>query len=66
MKFKIFPESLFCLFANGGACLLDIVHSALWDSEYPVCMPDTHVLFLSEARMLHMQHSAVQVHPGGV
>jgi hypothetical protein len=52
------------LFTNSGTCLFDIVHSALWGSEYPVCTPDTQVLFLSGAHMLHTQQSAVQVHPG--
>jgi hypothetical protein len=51
---------------NGRTCLFDIVHSALWGSEYPVCTPDTQVLFLCGACMLHTQHSAVQAHPGGV
>jgi hypothetical protein len=37
---------LILLFTNGGTCLFDIVHSALWGSEYPVCTPDTQVLFL--------------------
>jgi hypothetical protein len=55
-----------CLFTNGGTCLFDIVHSALWGSEYPVCRSDAQVLFLSGARMLHMHHSAVQALPGGV
>jgi hypothetical protein len=54
------------VFSNGGTCLFDIVHSALWGSKYPVCAPDAQVLFLSGARMLHTQHSAVQTHPGGV
>jgi hypothetical protein len=54
------------LFTNGGTCLFDIVHSALWGSKYPVCTPDAQVLFLSGARMLHMQHSAVQALPSGV
>jgi hypothetical protein len=54
------------LFTNGGTCLFDIVHSALWGSQYPVCTPDTQVLFLSGACMLHTQHSAVQTHTGGV
>jgi hypothetical protein len=55
------------LFTNGGTCLFDIVHSALWGSEYPVCTLDTQVLFLtiSGACMLHTQHSSVQAHPGG-
>jgi hypothetical protein len=34
------------------------------DLSIPVCTPDTQVLFLSGACMLHMQHSAVQAHPG--
>jgi hypothetical protein len=54
------------MFTNGGTCLFDIVHRALWGSEYPVCTPDAQVLFLSGARMLHTQHSAVQAHPDGV
>jgi hypothetical protein len=54
------------LFTNGGTCLFDIVHSALWGSEYPVCTPDAQVLFLNGARMLHTQHSAVQALSGGV
>jgi hypothetical protein len=33
---------------------------------YPVCTPDAQVLFLSGARMLHTQHSAVQALLGGV
>jgi hypothetical protein len=45
---------------------LTIVHSALYGSEYPVCTSDAQVLFLSGARMLHTQHSAVQALPGGV
>jgi hypothetical protein len=53
------------LFANGGTCLFDIIHSALWNTKYPVCTPSAQVLFLSGARMLHTQHSAVQAHPGG-
>jgi hypothetical protein len=54
------------LFINDRTCLFDIVHSALWGSEYPVCTPDAlEVLFFSGARMLHTQHSAVQAHPGG-
>jgi hypothetical protein len=55
-----------CLFTNGGTCLFDIVHSTLWGSKYPVCTPDAQVLFLSGARMLHTQYSAVQALPGGV
>jgi hypothetical protein len=55
----------FC-FTNGGTCLFDIVHSALWGSKYPVCTPDAQVLFLSGARMLLTQHSAVQALPSGV
>jgi hypothetical protein len=51
------------MFTNVGTCLFDIVHSALWGFGYPVCTPDTQVLFLSGARMLLTQHSAVQVHP---
>jgi hypothetical protein len=54
------------LFTNGGTCLFDVVHSALWGSEYPVCTTDAKVLFLSGARMLHTQHSAVQALPSGV
>jgi hypothetical protein len=56
------------LFTNGGTYLFDIVHSALWGSEYPFCTPDPQVLFLtfSRARMMHTQHSAVQVLSGGV
>jgi hypothetical protein len=50
------------LFTNSGTCPFDIVHSAFWGSKYPVCTPDTQVLFLSRARMLHTQHSAVQAH----
>jgi hypothetical protein len=34
------------LFTNGGACLFDIAHSALWGSEYPVCTPEAQLLFL--------------------
>jgi hypothetical protein len=56
-------DCLFVCFSNGGTCLFDIVHSALWGSKYPVYTPDTQVLFLSGARMLHTQHSAVQAHP---
>jgi hypothetical protein len=37
-KFKMF----FC-FTIGGTCLFDIVHSALWGSGYPVCIPDAQV-----------------------
>jgi hypothetical protein len=58
-------RKFFC-FTNGRTCLVDIVHSALWGSEYPVCMPDAQVLFLSGVRMLHIQHFAVQALPGGV
>jgi hypothetical protein len=54
------------LFTNGGTCLFDIVYSALWGSQYPVCTPDAQMLFLSGACMLHTQHSAVQTLPGGV
>jgi hypothetical protein len=54
------------LFTNGGTCLFDIIHSALWGSEYPVCTPDAQVLFLSGGRMLYTQHSAVQALPSGV
>jgi hypothetical protein len=54
------------LFTNGGTCLFDIVHSAPWGSECPVCTLDAQVLFLSGARMLHMQHSVVQGLPSGV
>jgi hypothetical protein len=54
------------LFTNGGTCLFDIFHSALWGSKYPVCMPDAQVLFLSGARMLHTQHSTVQALPSRV
>jgi hypothetical protein len=54
------------MFTNGGTCLFDIVHSALWGSEYPVCTPDAQVLFLNGARMLHAQRSAVQALPSGV
>jgi hypothetical protein len=61
-----FKKILCLLFTNGGTCLFDIVHSAIWGSEYPVCMPDTQVLFLSGAQMLHTQHSAVQALPSGV
>jgi hypothetical protein len=43
LKFTI----LLLLFTNGGTCLFDIVHSALWGSKYPVCTPDAQVLFLS-------------------
>jgi hypothetical protein len=57
---------LLLLFTNGGTCLFDIVHSALWGSEYKVCTPDAQVLFLSRARMLHTQHSAVQALHSGV
>jgi hypothetical protein len=35
----IFLNALFC-FTNGGTCLFDIVHNALWGSEHPVCTPD--------------------------
>jgi hypothetical protein len=63
---KIKYKLLLLLFTNGGTCLFDIVHSALWGFEYPVCTPDAQVLFLSGARMLHTQHSAVQTLPGGV
>jgi hypothetical protein len=38
---------LLLLFTNGGTCLFDIVHSALWGFECPVCMPDAQVLFLT-------------------
>jgi hypothetical protein len=38
---------LLLLFANGGTCLFDIVHSAPWGSKYPVCTPDAQVLFLT-------------------
>jgi hypothetical protein len=54
------------LFTNGETCLFDIVHNALWGSKYPVCMPDAQVLFLSEARMLQTQYSAVQALPSRV
>jgi hypothetical protein len=57
---------VYCLLFTGRTCLFDIVHSALRGSEYPVCMPDAQVLFLSGAHMLHMTHSAVQAHLGGV
>jgi hypothetical protein len=57
---------LFVCFTNGGTCLFDIVHIAFWGSKYPVCTPDAQVLFLSGARMLHTQHSAVQALPSGV
>jgi hypothetical protein len=55
-----------CLFTSAGTCLFHIVHGALWGSKYPVCAPDAQVLFLSGARMLHTQHSAVQALPSGV
>jgi hypothetical protein len=45
------------MFTNGKICLFDIVHNALWGSKYPVCMPDTQLLFFSGARMLHTQCS---------
>jgi hypothetical protein len=54
------------LFTNGGIGLFDIVHSALWGSEYLVCTPYAQILFLSGACMLNTQHSAVQALPGGV
>jgi hypothetical protein len=57
---------LLLLFTNDETCLFDIVHSALWGSEYTVCTPDAQVLFVSGARMLHMQHSSVQALPGVV
>jgi hypothetical protein len=63
---KVIKFLMFVCFSNGGTCLFDIVHSALWGSKYPDCTPDAQVLFLSGARMLHTQHSAVQAHPGGV
>jgi hypothetical protein len=53
------------MFTNGGTCLFDIVHSAVWGYKYPVCTPDTQVLFLSGALMLYTQHSAVKALPGG-
>jgi hypothetical protein len=50
-----------CLFTKGRTCLFDIIHSALWGSKYPVCMPDTRVLFLSRAHMLHIVVLAVKI-----
>jgi hypothetical protein len=54
------------LFTNAGTYLFDIVQSALWGSEYPVCTPDAQVLFLNGARMLYTQHFTVQALPDGV
>jgi hypothetical protein len=34
------------LFTNGGTCLFDIIHSALWGSEYLVCTPDAQGVFV--------------------
>jgi hypothetical protein len=48
------------LFTNGGTCLLDIVHSALWGSKYPVCTPDTQVLFLTLVGHVCCIHNILQ------